>query len=85
MRDAHVINSLPLQECGLTGRKYTYEVLRQMIRRFGSALTRMGFVKGDVFGIVLPNLPEYPIALLGASGAGMPVTLINPIYTVGNS
>ena len=57
--------------------------MRHMIRRFGSALTRMGFEKGDVFGIILPNLPEYPIAMLGASGAGMPVTLINPTYTVG--
>lgn len=73
------------QECGITGRKYTYGAMSQLIRRFASALARMGFSKGDVFGIILPNLPEYPIAMLGASGAGMPVTLINPIYTVGLS
>jgi acyl-coenzyme A synthetase/AMP-(fatty) acid ligase len=74
--------NLKLQECGLTGRKYTYGQLIVLIRRFGSALVRMGFKKGEVFGMLLPNLPEFPIVLLGAAGIGMPVTTVNPIYTV---
>lgn len=57
--------------------------MRQMIKRFGSSLTRMGFNKGDVFGMILPNVPEYPIAMLGASGIGMPITVLNPLYTPG--
>ena len=55
--------------------------MRELIRRFGSSLARMGFKKGEVFGICLPNLPEFPIAMLGAAGIGMPVTTVNPIYT----
>ncbi len=55
--------------------------MRELIRRFGSSLVRMGFKKGEVLGLVLPNLPEFPIALLGAAGIGMPVTTVNPIYT----
>ncbi|XP_046456759.1 4-coumarate--CoA ligase 3-like [Daphnia pulex] len=74
--------NLTAMECGLTGRKYTYGQLIQLIRRFGSSLTRMGFKKGEVFGIILPNLPEFPIVLLGAAGIGMPVTTVNPTYTV---
>ncbi len=66
----------------MTGRKYTYGQLIVLIRRFGSALIRMGFKKDEVFGMLLPNLPEFPIVLLGASGIGMPVTTVNPIYTV---
>ena len=58
-------------------------MMRQLIRRFGSALTRMGFQKGEVFGIISPNIPEFPIALYGASGAGMPVSLVNPTFTAG--
>lgn len=41
----------------------------------------MGFKRGEVLGLVLPNIPEFPIALLGAAGVGMPVTTVNPIYT----
>lgn len=68
-------------ECGITGRKYTYDKVRMLARRFGSSLVRMGFKKGEVLGLVLPNLPEFPITLLGAAGVGMPVTTVNPIYT----
>lgn len=55
--------------------------MRMLTRRFGSALVRMGFKRGEVMGLVLPNLPEFPIAMLGAAGIGMPVTTVNPIYT----
>ena len=58
-------------------------MMRQLVRRFGSALTRMGYKKGEVFAIISPNIPEFPIALYGASGAGMPVSLVNPTYTAG--
>jgi acyl-coenzyme A synthetase/AMP-(fatty) acid ligase len=78
-----LVFDLYLQECGITGRKYTYEMTRQLIRRFGSALTRMGYKKGEVFGIISPNIPEFPIVLYGASGAGMPVSLVNPTFTAG--
>ncbi|KZS14605.1 4-coumarate--CoA ligase 3 [Daphnia magna] len=74
--------NLTATECGLTGRKYTYGKLRDLTRNFGSALVRMGFKRGEVFGMVLPNLPEFPIILLGAAGIGMPVTTVNPIYNV---
>jgi len=68
-------------ECGLTGRKYSYDQVRVLTRRFGSALVRMGFKRGEVLGLVLPNIPEFPIALFGGAGIGMPVTTVNPIYT----
>jgi 4-coumarate--CoA ligase len=43
----------------------------------------MGCRRGDVLGIILPNVIEYPMALYGAAGVGMPVALINPMCTVG--
>lgn len=69
-------------ECGLTGRRYSYNQMAQLVRRFGSSLARMGLKRGEVLGLVLPNMPEFPIALLGAAGMGMPVTTVNPIYTI---
>jgi len=68
-------------ECGLTGRKYTYDKVRDLVRRFGSSLVRMGFKRSEVIGLVLPNMPEFPIVMLGAAGVGMPVTTVNPVYT----
>jgi 4-coumarate--CoA ligase len=43
----------------------------------------MGFKQGDVLGMVLPNIPEFPLALFGAASIGMSVSLINPIFTAG--
>ncbi len=57
--------------------------MSQAVRRFGSSLARMGFKKGDVLGLVSPNVPEFPIAMFGAAGVGMPVALVNPAYTPG--
>lgn len=74
---------LTWKECGLTGRKYTYSQVRDLSCRFGSALVRMGFKRGEVLGMVLPNLPEFPIVAFGATGVGIPVTTVNPIYTPG--
>lgn len=74
--------NLIAMECWGTGRKYTYGKLRDLTRNFGSALVRMGFKQGEVFGMILPNLPEFPIILLGAAGIGMPVTTVNSTYTV---
>ena len=46
-------------------------------RRFGSALMRMGFKPGDDFGMVLPNIPEFPIAFFGAKRKANPGTSMN--------
>jgi len=66
--------------CGMTGRQYTYGLARGMATKFGSALARLGARRGDVLGMVLPNIPEFPIAFLGAVGAGLTVTTANPTY-----
>jgi len=67
--------------CGLTGRQYTFEMARNMSKQFGSALKRSGAKKGDCLAIVLPNIPEFAIAYLGAIGAGLTVATMNPTFT----
>ena len=51
----------PALVCGMTGRSYSFAMAHGMARKFGSALLRLGAKKGDVFGMVLPNIPEFPI------------------------
>ena len=67
----------------MTGRQYTYEMAYGMSKKFGSALLRMGAKKGDVMGMVVPNIPEFPIAYLGAAGVGVTLTTMNPTYRPG--
>eukprot|EP00058_Branchiostoma_floridae_P001843 XP_002587331.1 hypothetical protein BRAFLDRAFT_285011 [Branchiostoma floridae] len=70
-----------LQINGVTGESYTYLQLQDLIRRFGSALTRLGFQQHDVLAVFSPNVPEYAIAFFGATSVGGVVTTANPTYT----
>ena len=65
---------------GPTGRSYTYSQLAEATARFAGWLHSRGFGKGDVLGILLPNLPEYFIVFHGAATVGATVTTINPTY-----
>ncbi len=46
---------------GPSGRVITYSELEDSIARVAASLARRGFKKGDVFGILSPNVPEYAI------------------------
>jgi acyl-CoA synthetase (AMP-forming)/AMP-acid ligase II len=65
---------------GPSGRTLSYARLAEDVERFAAGLTVSGFGKGDVLGIVLPNLPEYAVAVYGVSRAGGVSTTINPLY-----
>ena len=43
----------------------------------------MGAKKGDVLAMVVPNIPEFCIAYLGAVGVGVTLTTMNPTYKAG--
>jgi len=66
---------------GPTGRSLTYAQLADGVERFAAGLAAAGFGKGDVFAIVLPNLPEFAIAVFGVSRAGGISTTVNPLST----
>lgn len=66
---------------GTTGRVITFSQLLQSVRRVAASLTARGFRKGDVFGILSPNLPEFAIVFHGVAMIGGIVTPINPFYT----
>ena len=65
---------------GPSGRSYTYSQLSDMIHRFAGGLAARGFGKGDVLGLMAPNVPEYAIVFHGVAVAGGTVTTINPTY-----
>ncbi|CAG7836387.1 unnamed protein product, partial [Allacma fusca] len=73
--------SLPAYECAESGRKYTHHEVYKLSRNFATSLLHSGLSQNDVVGIILPNTPEYPIAIIGIWSAGLIATTVNPIYT----
>ncbi|KAJ9585916.1 hypothetical protein L9F63_020424 [Diploptera punctata] len=68
-------------ECGITGRRYKYGELRSLSRKFAGSLRRAGLQPGNTIAVIIPNIPEWPIILLGAIEAGLVVSPANPTYT----
>ena len=67
---------------GPTGRTVTYAQLAGGVERVAAGLAARGFERGDVFGILSPNLPEFPIAFHGVVRAGGVATTMNPLSSV---
>jgi long-chain acyl-CoA synthetase len=63
------------------GTEITFRQVDILSNRFANMLIANGFVKGDVVGINLPNIPEYVIAWLGALKAGCAVSGVSPLLS----
>lgn len=63
------------------GKTITYQELNTQSLQFAAYLQSTGLKQGDRVAIMMPNLLQYPIAILGALRAGMVVVSINPLYT----
>ncbi|MGZ0228713.1 MAG: AMP-binding protein [Acidimicrobiales bacterium] len=66
---------------GPSGRTITYAELGEAIHLVAGALQARGFNKGDVLGILAPNIPEYAVMFHAAAFCGGAATTINPTYT----
>jgi long-chain acyl-CoA synthetase len=44
-------------------------------------LQSLGLAKGDRVAIMMPNIPQYPVAVAGVLRAGLVVVNVNPLYT----
>ncbi len=63
-------------------RTLSYAEMDELSRRFGAWLQKeAGLKKGDRIAIMMPNLLQYPIAIIGALRAGLTVVNTNPLYT----
>ena len=62
------------------GKSITYGELDTYSQRLAAYL-QSRFKTGDSIAIMMPNVLQYPIAVLGILRAGMVVTNVNPLYT----
>ncbi|MEY4750895.1 MAG: hypothetical protein RIQ60_3109 [Pseudomonadota bacterium] len=63
------------------GRAYRYEAIEQLSRAVAAWLQAQGLERGDRVAIMLPNVPQYPVAVAAILRAGYVVVNVNPLYT----
>ncbi len=64
------------------GRTLTYRELDALATQFAAYLQCVaGLHAGDRLAIMLPNVLQYPVAILGALRAGLTIVNTNPMYT----
>jgi long-chain acyl-CoA synthetase len=60
----------------------SYQDLDRLSRDFAAYLQgSLGLKKGDRVAVMMPNVLQYPIAVLGILRAGLTVVSVNPLYT----
>ena len=67
--------------CEYLGKFMTYRELDQQSRNFAAYLQTLGFESGSRIAIMLPNVMQFQIAMMGALRAGLVVVNVNPLYT----
>jgi len=61
-------------------KRLTYKELDQKSRQFAAYLQSLGLKKGAKVAVMLPNVLQYPIALIGILRAGYVLVNVNPLY-----
>ena len=63
------------------GKDVSYAQVDSLSQAFAGYLQSLGLVKGDRVAIMMPNVPQYPVAVAGILRAGLVVVNVNPLYT----
>jgi long-chain acyl-CoA synthetase len=63
------------------GKDVTYGQTDSLSRAFATYLQGLGLAKGDRIAIMMPNVPQYPVAVSAILRAGFVVVNVNPLYT----
>jgi long-chain acyl-CoA synthetase len=63
------------------GRDITFGQTDRLSNDFAAYLQSLGLTKGDRVAIMMPNMPQYPVAVAAILRAGFVVVNVNPLYT----
>ena len=63
------------------GKEVSFGQTDSMSQAFGAYLQSLGLAKGDRVALMMPNVPQYPIAVAAILRAGLVVVNVNPLYT----
>jgi len=63
------------------GRDVSFAETDRLSRAFAAYLQGLGLAKGERVAIMMPNVPQYPVAVAAILRAGLVVVNVNPLYT----
>src|SRR3954447_8052479 len=63
------------------GSDFSYARIDEMSRAFAGYLQGLGLARGDRVALMMPNIPQYPVAVAAILRAGFVVVNVNPLYT----
>jgi long-chain acyl-CoA synthetase len=63
------------------GKAISFGQVDEASRAMAAYLQSLGLAKGDRVAIMLPNVPQYPVAVAAVLRAGYVVVNVNPLYT----
>jgi len=63
------------------GKELTFAQTDSLSRAFAAYLQGLGLARGDRVAIMMPNVPQYPVAVAAILRAGYVVVNVNPLYT----
>ncbi len=67
--------------CKFMGRNFSFGQIEQQSRQFAAYLQSLGLKPGDRVALMMPNVPQYVVAVAGVLRAGLVVVNVNPLYT----
>lgn len=63
------------------GKEVTYRQTDTLSQTFAAYLQGLGLARGDRVAVMMPNVPQYPVAVAAILRAGYVVVNVNPLYT----
>lgn len=63
------------------GKELSFAEVDAQSRAFAAYLQNLGLQRGDRVALMMPNIPQYPVAVAAVLRAGFVVVNVNPLYT----
>ena len=63
------------------GKDVSYGQTDKLSQAFAAYLQGLGLTKGDRVAVMMPNVPQYPVAVAAIARSGLVLVNINPLYT----
>jgi long-chain acyl-CoA synthetase len=63
------------------GKAFRFGEIDEMSRAFAAYLQGLGLTQGDRVAVMMPNVPQYPVAVAAILRAGLVLVNVNPLYT----